>query len=78
MNWNPSVPMIVGYILGMLSSNRAAKLHKINNRNGVIFAQPHYGRYLLPGITACVLVAILHGIGMTQNGQYSDNLFKSQ
>ena len=57
--------MVVGYIIGILSSFQASKFHRINNRNGIFFAQPHHGRYLLPGATACILVAILHGIGMS-------------
>ena len=35
----------------------------------------HVTRFLIPGIFAAILVAVLQAIGMTDNGNYTDNYF---
>lgn len=39
----------------------------------MIYSSPIVFRYLIPGLTAAILVAILQGIGQSANGTYAVN-----
>lgn len=68
VNWNPAVPLIVGYLIGLATSFRATKLHRRLNKNGVAYTYLHITRFLLPGLIAGIVVGVLQAVGGTQNG----------
>ena len=78
MSWNPVAPMTVGFAIGFMSSFQATKAHRWMNKNGIIFSQVHLKRFLLSGMVAAILAAILQGTGTHTNGDYTDNYFVNQ
>lgn len=70
LNFNPAVPLVVGSLVGFLASlNNSAQL-RTTNKEGVLFTHSVLQRFLLPGVFAGLLAAILHGVGEYINGGY--------
>lgn len=61
-----------------VSSFKATDLHRKSNLNGIGYTQVHITRYLLPGLVAAILVAILQATGTNKNGDYNNNYFVNQ
>ena len=72
INFNPAVPLILGYAFGFLSSMNASNILKNSNDTGVLYTYSHLQRFVIPGIFSCVLSAIMHGVGEWTNGGYGD------
>ena len=72
INFNPSVPLVLGFLFGLMTSIYASTILKSSNDTGVLYTYSHFQRFLIPGIFACVLSAILHGIGEYENGGYGN------
>jgi hypothetical protein len=73
LNFNPAVPLVVGSITGFLSSINHTNLLRASNNEGVLFTYSVVQRFLLPGILAGLLAAILHGVGEYINGGYESS-----
>lgn len=71
MNFNPAVPLIVGFFVGLISCIYTATWLRRQNSEGVVHTFPHIQRFFIPSIFAVLLGAILHGVGEYQNGGYS-------
>ena len=66
------MPLVVGFVIGLLSSFNAAKILRSQNIDGVLFTYLHLQRFIIPGIFASFFSAILHGIGDWTNGGYTE------
>ena len=72
INFNPTVPLIMGYLFGFLTSLYCSRFMKNSNEAGVLYTYSHLQRFLIPGIVSCILSAILHGLGDWTNGSYGN------
>jgi hypothetical protein len=73
LNLNPAVPLVVGSLVGFLSSLNSAALLRSINSQGVLFTYSTVQRFLLPGVFAGLLAAILHGVGEYFNGDFGSD-----
>lgn len=78
MSWNPCAPLIVGFVIGFIGSFKSTDLHRWINKDGIGYTQVHLTRYLIPGLVAAILVAILQATGTNKNGFYDKNYFINQ
>lgn len=75
VNWNPCVPLIVGFVVSLFTSFKASAVHRKTIKDGVKFSYLHITRFLVPGLVAAILVAVLHAVGDSNNGLYLDNYY---
>jgi len=68
INFNPCVPLIVGYVVGFICSLYPASLNRNVNKNGVIFSFATINRFLLPSVLACIVSAIIQACAVSANG----------
>lgn len=73
INFNPCVPLIVGYVVGFASSIYPSVMNRRLNKDGVIYTFSHVNRFFIPGFIACVVSAIVQGVDLTINGQHNLN-----
>lgn len=68
INFNPCVPLIVGYAVGFICSLYPASLNRNVNKNGVVFSFATINRFLLPSVLACIVSAIIQACAVSANG----------
>lgn len=73
INFNPCVPLIVGYVVGFISSLFPAALNRRVNKDGVFFSFPTINRFLIPSTLACIVSAIIQACAVSANGLHIMN-----
>ena len=78
INYNPCAPLIVGFLVGFLSSAHASTLGRKINSNGVIFSLPHLNRFFIPGFIGAIVSGIIQACDNSINGAHGVNRLSSR
>lgn len=73
VGFNPCAPLIVGFIVGFLSSTHAATIGRSLNKQGVIYSYPHINRFLVPGVIGAIVSGIVQACNNGVNGDHGVN-----
>lgn len=60
---NPAAPLAIGFLGAWLTSFALSRQIRNANRSGILFSLASWGSYVIPGVIASVMGAILHSIG---------------
>lgn len=72
-NFNPCVPLIVGFVVSFASSIYSSAIHRKTNNNGVAFTYSHINRFFIPGVIACIVSAVVQAVDLSINGDHNTN-----
>lgn len=78
VGYNPCAPLIVGFVVGFLSSTYAATVGRKINGQGVLFTYSHINRFLIPGIFGAIVSAIVQACDNSINGDHGPNRLSSR